>query len=150
MRILVVAMLLVPFLALPASAAPEDVANKISAEIMSPFCPGVTLHDCPSDSAVALRDRITEMAERGMSREEIMAELEAEYGPTIRATPGTSGSGLLAWVLPGVALLLGAIGAWTLSRRWSSAPASAPQPPSLAPRDRQRLDGELAKLRGEA
>jgi len=41
-------------LAAPAAAAPEDVANDISNEIMSPFCDGVTLHDCPSQEALDL------------------------------------------------------------------------------------------------
>lgn len=151
MRIAAFVVAIVAATAPVAGAAPQDVANQVSAEIMSPFCPGVTLHDCPSDSAVALRDRITEMAQRGMSRGEIMAELEREYGPTISAVPDRSGSGLLAWLLPAVALGVGALTAWTLSRRWARAPADHPSDAgAVTPQERRRIDHELAKLRGEA
>jgi cytochrome c-type biogenesis protein CcmH len=154
-RGLVAGSLLIVLLAAPAGAAPEDVANDISAHIMSPYCPGVTLHDCPSDSAVALRDRITAMAAGGMSRDEIMAELVDEFGPTIRAVPPASGSGLLAWVLPGIALVAGAGCAWYVIRRWTGGPATrrgegSPPVPAPTAAERRVLDQELGKLRGDA
>ena len=136
-----------------ASAAPEDVANDVSEQIMSPFCPGVTLHDCPSDSAVALRDRIELLAEEGFDREEIISLLERDYGTAIRAVPAAEGSGLWAWVVPVLAALGGAAIGWLLLRRWVHVPA----PPDaydetvhITPADRQRLDRELKKLRGNA
>jgi cytochrome c-type biogenesis protein CcmH len=135
----------------PAYAAPQDVANDISQQIMSPFCPGVTLHDCPSDSAVALRDRITAMAEDGFTRSQIMAELLDEYGPTLRAEPPRSGSGLLAWVLPALAALAAGAVAWTMLRKWAHVPVT---PDGYDPgahitdSDRRRLEAELNKFRG--
>ena len=48
-----------------ALATPEDVANEISEKIMSPYCPGVTLHDCASGAAVDLRSDIAGWAEDG-------------------------------------------------------------------------------------
>lgn len=134
-----------------AGAAPQDVANRISSEIMSPFCPGVTLHDCASDSAVALRERITAMAEAGYGRDAIMAELEREYGPTIRAVPEARGSGLLAWLLPVAATGSAVVVAWVLLRRWAHDPAPVDgydEDVHITPEDRRRLDVELAKLRG--
>lgn len=146
--VLVIAVAAVP----AANAAPQDVANDISANIMSPFCPGVTLHDCPSDSAVALRDRITEMAREGWTRDQIMTELEREYGPSIRAVPAASGGGLVAWLLPALALLAAGATAWLLLRRWVRTPAAATAPAArtdgLTGADRDRLETELAKLRG--
>lgn len=138
-------------LAAPASAAPQDDANYISQHIMSPFCPGVTLHDCPSDSAVALRDRITALAAEGFSRDQIMDELVEEYGQTILAEPPRSGGSLIAWVLPALALALAGWVAWTLMRRWAVIPAT---PDGYDPdihvtaSDRKRLDAELDRLRG--
>lgn len=135
----------------PANAAPQDIANDISEHVMSPFCPGVTLHDCPSDSAVALRDRITEMAEDGFTREQIMTVLEREYGETIRAEPPRSGRGLIAWVLPLIAVVGAVWIAWVLLRRWARVPApSAGYDPDvhITAADRRRLDAELDKLRG--
>lgn len=137
--------------ALPASAAPQDDANYISENIMSPFCPGVTLHDCPSDSAVALRDRITAMAESGMTRTQIMAALIDEYGETIRVEP-TGGSGVIAWVLPAIAGLAGAFIAWRFMRGWARRPVTAADEGSdpVSPSDHRRIDAELDDLRGPA
>ena len=133
-----------------AAAGPEDVANRIAGEIMSPYCPGVTLHDCPSDAAIELRDRIVEMAKSGMNRGEIMDVLVAEYGEGIRAAPRPEGAGLVAWILPGLALASGAAAAFFLARRWSGrreddAPEPAEEP--LSDADRQRLQTELDALR---
>lgn len=153
MKVMVAVAALLVVSAVPALAAPEDVANEISTQIMSPYCPGVTLHDCPSDSAVALRDQIVGWAQQGFTRAQILDKLEAEFGPTIRAVPPASGSGLLAWLLPGVAALGGAALGWWFLRRWVHSPA---RPEGYDPdvhiteRDRKRLDIELNKLRGEA
>ena len=140
---------------LPGTAygTPEDTANDVSEQIMSPYCPGVTLHDCPSDAAVALRDRIEAMAEQGMGRAEIITVLEQEYGESIRAVPPASGTGLGAWLLPGLAAVGGAAAGWLLLRRWVRIPARPDgydESVHITPADRRRLDGELKKLRGNA
>lgn len=145
-------LLALSLLARPAAAAPADVANDIAQNIMSPFCPGLTLHDCPSGTAIELRDQIQKWAAAGWSRERILDELEDQYGSAIRATPPTEGAGLLAWVLPGLALAGGATAAWWLARRWRSRSVglvgAAPSP--LSAEDRARLDAELARLRSQA
>ena len=48
--------LLLALLATPALGAgdPEGWAYDVSAELMSPFCPGRTLSDCPSQAAKSL------------------------------------------------------------------------------------------------
>lgn len=151
--VIVTVIVVVLALASPAFGAPQDIANDISENIMSPYCPGVTLHDCPSDSAVALRNRITGWAEEGFTRSQIMDRLVDEFGETIRAQPPRSGSGLVAWVLPVLAALLASGIAWKLLRRW----AHEPEPVEgydpdvhVTPSDRRRLDAELDKLRGPA
>ncbi len=146
---------LVLLLAGPAAAAgPQDLANRIAHEVMSPFCPGVTLHDCPSKQAVELRTQIGEWAERGWSRERILDELEGEYGPSIRAVPEPEGGGLLAWVLPGLVLVAAAVTAWWLARRWVSRGARphGPEPayPAASLEERRRLDAELRAMREHA
>jgi cytochrome c-type biogenesis protein CcmH len=131
-----------------ALASPQDQANDLSGEIMSPFCPGVTLHECPSAEAIQLRDRIAGWFAAGQSRSEIMQRLEDEYGVGIRAAPGLGGSGLAAWLLPVIALLIGVGVAVVLLRRWTRAPQATVADAVVAPLERERVDAELAGLRG--
>ena len=136
-------------LAAPAHAAPEDVANDVSNHVMSPFCPGVTLHDCPSPAALELREKIAAWAEQGWTREQIMAELEAQYGAGIRGAPATEGSGILAWALPIAVLVVGMTIVVVLARRWS-ARSRRTYVGEVSLEDRRRLEMELDAFRSEA
>lgn len=145
---LLVAVAAVLLLAGPAAAGPQDVANEVARTIMSPFCPGLTLHDCPSQAALDLRARIAEWAEDGMSKQAILDRLEAEYGPGIHAAPATEGAGLVAWILPAIAVVAGAAAAWVLVRRWSAARGEAPPgTDGFTDADRARLESELQAMR---
>lgn len=147
------ALLLLLVLALPACAlattGPEDVANDVAGQIMSPYCPGVTLHDCTSAEANELRDRIVGWAENGMSERQIMVRLEDQFGPSIRATPSSEGTGVVAWILPTLVTLIGAAGAVWALRRWRARPPA----PEIAPQqvvsaeERRRIEGELERFR---
>ncbi|MGH2807998.1 MAG: cytochrome c-type biogenesis protein [Actinomycetota bacterium] len=136
-----------------ANAAPQDVANDISMQVMSPFCPGVTLHDCATANAVELRDRIVEMVEEGFTRAQIIDFIENEYGVTTRATPDPGGTGIVVWLLPGLAALGGAVVAWHFVRRWARIPATPEgNDPAvhITDADRRRLDAELRRFRGQS
>jgi cytochrome c-type biogenesis protein CcmH/NrfF len=128
-------------------AAPQDVANDISQHVMSPFCPGVTLHDCPSDNAIELRAQIAKWSAGGMSKQQIMDRLIAQYGETIRAEPATSGTGLLAWVLPGVAVAIGVVIASIAALRWSRRRPIERHGAVVATALHKRVEAELAELR---
>ncbi len=128
-------------------ADPADVAAKVSSEIMSPYCEGVTLHDCASGAAVQMRERIENWARLGWSEERILERIEDEWGEGIRAAPKTEGLGLLAWILPLAALGAGALIAGLLARRWRSRPESAESTTrELSASERARLDAELAGI----
>jgi len=155
-RALVLALFTTLLLANPARAqSPEDLANDISNKVMSPYCPGVTLHDCPSQKALDLRDDIETYARDGMTEAEIMDRLEADFGPSIRAEPSSDGAGVLAWILPSIALLIGGGLAWTLARRWFKGPRPTGGDESkpvvtVSGDERSRLDAELRQLRRES
>lgn len=134
--------------ALPAHAAPEDLATSIAREIMSPFCPGVTLHDCPSAQADELRAEIVDWARNGWSRDRIMARLVSEYGEDVRALPPAEGSGLFAWLLPLLAVSVGGVIAWFLPRRWTARRVQQKSSPNPTSQEQRRLDAELDALRG--
>ncbi len=135
----------------PALAAdPQEVVNEVSTEVMSPFCEGLTLHDCPSSQADRLRNRIERWARSGMTKEQIIDRLEREYGPEVRAAPPARGAGLLAWVLPTLAVGAGGLVAWMVARRWNAGRAGADAAggnEAISEDDRRRLEAELAALR---
>jgi cytochrome c-type biogenesis protein CcmH/NrfF len=140
------------FMVAPAAAAapsPSDVATTVARNVMSPFCPGLTLHDCPSDAATDLRARIESWAREGRSRTEIMTRLREEYGPAIAAAPEPRGRGLVAWLLPLAAVVAGALVAAVGARRWSSPVPDPGMRPRLSLDERARLDRELARIRSE-
>ena len=134
-------------IAAPAVAAPEDTANQISQEVMSPFCDGVTLHDCPSQAALDLREQIQTWAEDGWSKGRIMAELEDRFGPGIHATPQDS-EGIGAWALPVGAFIVGLVLLALLATRWTRRRRDD-DTPSIDAADHARVERELAALREE-
>jgi len=136
----------------PAQAAPEDVANRISSDTTSPFCPGVTLHDCPSAEAEELRAEITRFAQEGKSESFIRTWLFEQYGIT-RMSPPPEGEGWLAWILPGAALIVGLLFAGALARRWvhlRDADRAAVRGVPVTDEERRRLDEELNAYRSRA
>jgi cytochrome c-type biogenesis protein CcmH len=95
----------------PAVATDEAVldekATAIYAEVLSPFCPGRLLSDCPSGAARDLKKEIRAKLELGQSREQIIDSLYTLYGEDIRAAPEFSEFGIVAWVAPIIFLLVG-------------------------------------------
>src|SRR5262249_46943456 len=73
-----------------------DLAN----DLMSPFCPGRSLADCPSPDAASLRMWILVQAAAGRTRDDVEQELYARYGEVIRAAPKAEGWGLAAYWIP--------------------------------------------------
>ena len=112
--------LLLASVAGPAVArTPENVAEDVSRNIMSPYCEGLTLHDCPSGEAQDLREQIESWARDGMTKTEIIDRLADEYGESIRAVPEAEGVGVLVWLLPLAALAGGTAVAVVAARRWA-------------------------------
>jgi cytochrome c-type biogenesis protein CcmH len=115
-------------------------------EVMCPVCPGETLEQSSSPAAQQVERFISTRIAAGDSKDEIKDQLVDEYGPRILAAPPTEGFDLLAWVLPLVGLLGGALivggAAWHWTRVREPTPEAAPPDPELE----RRLDDELADL----
>ena len=91
--------------AAPTSLHPEAV--EAISRVKSPYCPGLMLEVCPTATADDLRDSINSMAENGLSADSLVELVIADIGEDYRALPKRSGTGLFAWVMPPVALVLG-------------------------------------------
>ncbi len=116
-------------------------AHAISSDIMSPYCPGRTLADCPSPDAAALRGEVRTLVAQGVSEPEIRARLEAHFGDVVRGVPRS----LWGWLLPVVALLLGAVALVVALRRMLRPPPDAAEASPVDPELEAELDRELAE-----
>ncbi len=114
--------------AAPHTSDPEVTrrAHRIAQDLMSPFCPGRTLADCPSPDALAVREQIRALLAEGAPEAEIRERLGATYGDAIIGVP----RGAVGWLVPVLLLLLGAVLPVAVLRR-RSGPAS-PLPPDPA------------------
>ncbi len=110
-------------LAAAALAEPEGWAYDLPRELMSPFCPGRTLSECPSPQADSLRMWLIVQEAAGRSRAEVEAELYERYGDAILAAPRAEGFGIAAYLIPVVACLAGGASLARFLRRQTQAPA---------------------------
>lgn len=132
-----------------AVSVPEELhpeAGEAISRLRSPYCPGFMLEVCPSHEAEALRDSIQMFAEKGLDADSLVEWMIASHGEEYRAFPKRSGAGLLAWVVPPAALLMG-LGLVLVALRRLKGPG-VPERGSggLTEEERDRLDAALAQL----
>jgi cytochrome c-type biogenesis protein CcmH len=155
-RLVFVAALALVWGAPAASAAGcGKMVGQLESELMCPTCQGETLAESPAPEA----KRIVAFAHRrcaaGASKGQIKDELVAQFGQSILAAPPKKGFGLLAWILPLVGVIAGAVILGVLARRWARSrepePAAVGRPAQLngrplSPELEQRVDEELARF----
>ena len=138
---------------LAAQSAPaqesEGWAYDLANQIMSPYCPGRTLAECPSPQADTLRMWLIVQEAAGRDRAEVEAELIERFGDTILAAPRPEGFGLAAYLVPVLVFLAGGVLVGALLRsytRMRPLPATgvAPVEP-LDPELERQVDEELAR-----
>jgi cytochrome c-type biogenesis protein CcmH len=130
-----------------AAATPPNAAD-LEAEIVCPVCE-TTLDQSNAPIAEKMKAFIRVRIAAGDSEEQIKDALVAEFGEKVLAEPPGGGFGLLAWLLPLVALMGGAIAVAFLVRRWSRrrTPDGDDGPP-LDPQLERLVDEELARFDG--
>jgi cytochrome c-type biogenesis protein CcmH/NrfF len=131
-----------------ASGEATTRAFALSHEIMSPYCPDMTLANCPSKAAAQLRTEIAGRFRAGESRAAIVDGLVGRFGDAIRGTPRPRGVALSLWGVPG---LIGVAIVWALirsavSRRGARAADADDLPTAAEPALVSRLDAELEEL----
>jgi|GEM_PF-1367687 len=129
----------------------EDIvrrASSIARQTMSPFCPGRTLSDCPSEYATEWRRDIRDMVAKGMTAAEIQRALEKRAGNNLSGIPNRESSYLVPISLTfGAAIVLGLV-LMRLTRRGESEPtkkaaAKKKNERPVSEVDDARLDAEL-------
>lgn len=128
----------------PAAAA-DGYARELERELMSPYCPGRTLVECPSPAATELRLWIQAQEKAGVARAAVEERLFAEYGDKLRHAPRPEGWGLWAYLVPGGALLAGGVVVVAfLGRGGRPGPPQGPPSAPLDPELEREVDRELA------
>ncbi len=133
--------------ALGAQAQPRASLPDIEDEVMCPVC-GTTL-ELASESPQALRERdyIRGLIAQGATKDEIKDALVLEFGEEVLATPSGEGFDLAAWIVPGLAVLAGAVAIFVGLRRWRRETDAAPAPvgAAMSDADEKRLDEDLKR-----
>ena len=117
-------------------------SRELERELMSPYCPGRSLIECPSPAATELRLWIQSQERAGVSRATVEQRLFEEFGDKLRQAPRPEGWGLWAYLVPAGALLAGAAFVIRFLRREMRSralPAAAPPDPELV----REIDREL-------
>lgn len=137
-------------------ASPSEApawAYQLPHDLMSPFCPGRTLAECPSPQADELRLWILTQAAAGASEAEVEESLIDRFGEQILGAPRAEGWGLAAYLLPLGGFVLGGFVVFWVLRRLSSPAATGEDAPEAAPRagaaTRSPADPELERILDE-
>lgn len=121
-------------------------ASEAISKLRSPFCKGFMLEVCTSGDAEELRDSLQAGALAGLSADSLVEWMIAAYGEEYRALPEASGSGLLAWLAPPVALLLGLSLVVVALRRLKGPSPPVARNDAITEDERDRLDAALREL----
>ncbi len=105
--ILFLVLILLPSIALTQTL--EDRVSTISNELMCPVCQGQSVGESNSQLANDMRNIIRKMLVEGKSEHEIIAYFVDKYGESILAAPPTRGVNWFLWIMPGLAVVLGAV-----------------------------------------
>ena len=105
----------------------------------------------PCDTAKTMLKEIDAHIAKGMSDEQVLQAMIAQYGPLAYVEPPKSGFGLLAWLMPILYLLGGLALVVVVMKRWRKRPVavaaapgagSVPVSPELLARARERAQRE--------
>ena len=129
------------------NGADEAMIRDIEDHLIAPCCWTQPISQHESSVAEQMRQEVRSMVSAGMSRREIMDHFVAQYGERILATPRPEGFNRLVYILPWVALV---VGAWLLfvllKRLRAPAPAPPRTPPALDNRYASLIEKELKDL----
>jgi cytochrome c-type biogenesis protein CcmH len=105
-------------------------------------CQNLSVADSPSDLAKEMRNLVRELVQQGKSPKEIQDYFVSRYGEFVLLSPPKRGFNLLVWVLPFLAIGVGAGAVYLVVRRWTEASVTGRPPvdPAYAERVRRELE----------
>lgn len=124
-------------------AALDQRTQEVASLVRCPVCQGMSVADSPSTVAVDMKHQVRDLLARGYTQEQILGYFEHSYGQFVLLKPKTP----VVWLLPVIALIIGAVIVVFKLRKLESEPApptSDPQPATdpYVDRVRQMVDGK--------
>ena len=92
----------------PTRLVSDDEVNAVAKELYCPICESTPLDVCATQACADWREVIRTKLAEGQSAEDIKAYFELQYGPQALAEPPRSGFSLAVWILPVIAVVIGA------------------------------------------
>jgi cytochrome c-type biogenesis protein CcmH/NrfF len=147
--------LVIAFLAAITALIAQDPTSYLTPEVtriggkLACRCGGCrnTVANCPMlhcSSADPMRRRIHEMKARGASDDDVVSTIVREEGIVALASPPAEGFGLITWMMPPIALLIGFfIYSWYVRRNRQEPEPLSPVDQAVIDRFRAQIDREL-------
>ena len=138
--------------ALPAQQPPagETAFRRVSDQLICQCGCNYGLSNCPHlncPSAPGLRQAIRDKLAAGLSEDQVLKAMVADFGPAVLGAPPAEGFNWSAWIMPFAALAVGLYLVQRLVRAWRRRP---PPPsgadPALVERYRKSIDREMKHL----
>ena len=117
-------------------------AGEVAAELRCVTC-GTPLDVSNAPAAQRMKARIDLRISQGATKQQILDEFVADFGRQVLATPPKRGFDLVAWLLPGLAVVAGLCAIPLVTRAWAKRrPAVAVPVAPLDDEDAARLERE--------
>ena len=127
----------------------DDEVNRIAKTLYCPVCPNTPLDICSTQACVDWRNDIKRMLQEGKNEQQIRDYFVARFGPQVLGAPPAEGFNWLAYILPAIGIVLGAVVAWLSVRTWlvRRAPDAAPADVPEIPKEyAERIEKEMKEL----
>ncbi len=131
-----------------AIAVTDDQVNAIAKQLYCPVCENIPLDVCPTPACAQWRDQIRDLLSEGKSEQEIKDYFVQQYGDRVLGTPPARGFNWIVYVVPPVAILLGAYFLYRALLAWRKPLPRNGAEANLAPSSDEyvrRLEEELRK-----
>src|SRR6266567_4779256 len=100
----------------------DQRVHDVASQLKCPVCQGESVADSPSTISQQMRGVIRQQLQSGQSEQQIIQYFIDRYGPQIVWSPPWQGFTLLAWLVPIILLLGGAVLLLMVLRDWYTAP----------------------------
>ncbi len=144
------------FITFMTSAAAALTQSEVEESLTCYACPGEPLNIDRCSGGDQMRAAIRKMIDEGKTEKEILAVFVGQFGEGILTLPPKKGFNLVAYILPFIGLIVGAVMAFVIVRKWSaSRKIRDPQVPDEKAEDimdekmKKKIENELKKLEEE-